>query len=125
MITNEEFLEYLEQEHENRDWDNLPDLDLTPDVYVVSGEQIRTNRHGREITSGFTIAKEYATMEEAESQVAYMREAMKKDEAWSGLVEDSITIKAKKPLDIVNLHVVKILKDSFEAGETKFPIYLP
>ena len=113
MISNEEFLASLAEDYPNVDWDNLPDLESSPDVFVVHFKE-----PGRFNPRYCQIHKEYETEEEAKR---YITELMPKvfPEAYD------VEIRRSKADHLTWLHIFRELRNEVLSGEKVFPMYLP
>jgi hypothetical protein len=148
--TNEQFLEGLEKDYPDVDWDNLPDTETAPDVWIIDGwEHERTvflkhkdrDERERKRTIAFSISHEYTSYEEAAAKL----QSMKTDPLWceEKLTDDNsdgpvpfikhmgpviferTTIRKTKPRESLNLYVMKELREKVLAGKKVFPMYLP
>ena len=125
MITDKQFMEDLERDYPNEDWDNVPNPDSFPDVYTVHGARWETNYMSgmrppywdtRKVY--FSVEGEYKTREEAEEQVERCK-------TWEDIVPESLEIRAVKPREAVHKWLCKEWREDILAGKKVFPMYLP
>ena len=148
--TNEEFLEGLERDYPDMDWDNLPDIEDAPDVWIIDGWEHHRRRflkhkdreeRIRNHTIAFFIGHEYTSYEEAAAKL----ESMKTDPTWceeklsndnsdgpvpfiehtGPVIFEQTTIRKTKPRESIDLHVMSQLREKVLAGEKVFPMHLP
>ncbi len=113
-----EFLQELAESCPDIDWDHLPGLEDAPDVFVVKGMKITTNRRGNDFSCDFQVDAEYKTREEAEAQ-------LKRCETWSGVILASLNVSTEKPSSLVYLHLAKAFRDDILAGRKVFLLEWP
>lgn len=119
MLTDDEqFLKDLEKDFPNVDWDNLPDIETIPDIYIVEGMNWDVVKAGLAKEIKFSIDKEYKTKEEAEKQIEICK-------TWNGIIPESLTIKTQKPEEEVFKRFYADCLKRIKNGEKVFPIYLP
>ena len=150
--TNESFLEMIEEEYPDTDWDNLPPLDSKPTYWRIDGMQwnrldfvIKGNV--RKTKCGFGCGK-FASKEEAEAKVesmktdpAFCEEQLHDDQTVPGHAMENNSLRHKTYLgpvifdtihitefdddELSTLHMYKELLDDINAGQKVFPMYLP
>ncbi len=144
-LTNESFLEMIEKEHPDVDWDNLPPLDSKPTHWEIRGtmeRRLHFLKKEKEIDTpcGFSCGP-FATKEEAEAKI----ESMKTDPNWceEKLFDDksngpmpsmeyhgpvkfeTIHLVELEDDELTMLHFYKGCLDDIKAGKKVFPMYLP
>jgi len=130
--TNADFLIDLEKNYPDMDWDAF-DIEKCPDVWKISGMQHRRMIHKKRVyedKTGFEIAKEYTSYEDA---VAALEE-MKSSAQWAkgvplgtyGPVDwETVKITKTKSDEHVDLEIMQILRKDVLDGKKVFPLLLP
>jgi hypothetical protein len=138
---NKTFLEELEQDYPDVDWDNLPDLDSAEDEYFIDGLQYHRLHFSHRVCETYGERPEkdiiskigielgpYKTEEEAEemrqkmlTEDRWQKEQLEKvgseldpirsDKYFGPVINDSLKIQKRKPRDLVMLHTMKSLRD--------------
>lgn len=141
-FTNEKFMEDLEKDYPNFDWDNF-DIETYPDVWKINATMTTRRvflKTGSVLQSvaGYGIDTEFPSQEAAELfieqlksewteeklQVEKLNRPMPYKEYWTMNLE-SIKAYCTKPADALHLSFCKRCREEILKGEKVFPMYLP
>ena len=112
--SDNEFMAMLEKDFPNENWDNVPDPETLPDIYIIQGKQ----RGSGNWPIHFEVHQEYTTMEAAQIQVEHCKQ-------WTDVIADTIEIIPKKSANAVWKWMYKEWKERIEKGDSVFPMNLP
>lgn len=150
--TNEGFMEMLEEEFADVDWDNLPPIDSKPTYWTIDGMQWRRLDFvlkGSEIKDkiGFGCGR-FNSQEEAQAALEAMpsnpqfaEEQLIDDQTVPGhklegnslvhkeylgpVIFDTLRLVEHHDDELTTLHLYKEFRDDILAGKKVFPMYLP
>lgn len=92
-LDDESIVKHIVLNHQNEDWDKVPDPDVLQDVFVIYGKRLRIKDDGPYVGNNvidFAIDGEFATIEEAQAQI-------EKCKSWEGVIVGSLRVVNHKP----------------------------